>query len=105
MAAGVAVSRSMLLALAVALAGCASVDPYAAPPMAHHLQRDDVLGYCARLFADIDRRIDSLGVRDAEARRSPDFRICVSTALTRRLAACDGRGARASVARQAATAR
>ena len=73
MAAGVAVSRSMLLALAVALAGCATVDPYAVPPMVHHLQRDDVLGYCARLFADIDRRIDSLGVRDAEARRVVGF--------------------------------
>ena len=70
---GLAVSRSWLLALAVALAACASVDPYAAPPMAHNLQREDDVGYCARLFADIDRRIDSLGVRDAEARRVAGF--------------------------------
>ncbi len=41
--------------------------------MVHHLQRDDDVGYCARLFADIDRRIDSLGVRDAEARRIAGF--------------------------------
>ena len=70
---GLAVSRSLLLALAVALAGCATVDPYASPPMAHNLQREDDVGYCARLFADIDRRIELLGVRDAEARRVAGF--------------------------------
>ena len=67
------VSRSLLLALAFALAGCATFDPYASPPMVGNLQRDDVVGYCARLFADIDRRIESLGVRDAEAQRIAGF--------------------------------
>jgi hypothetical protein len=38
-----------------------------------HLQRDDDVGYCARLFAEIDRRIDHLDVRDAEAERVPGF--------------------------------
>ena len=56
-----------------ALVGCASVDPYAAPPMAQNLQREDDVGYCARLFADIDRRVDTLGVRDAEAHRVDGF--------------------------------
>ncbi len=41
--------------------------------MSQYLQRDDDVGYCARLFADIDRRIDSLGVRDAEAHRVAGF--------------------------------
>ncbi len=41
--------------------------------MVHNLQRDDEVGYCARLFADIDRRIESLGVRDAEAPRVAGF--------------------------------
>ena len=41
--------------------------------MSQNLQREDDVGYCARLFADIDRRIDSLGVRDAEAHRVAGF--------------------------------
>ena len=57
----------------LALVGCASVDPYASPPMAQNLQREDDVGYCARLFADIDRRVDTLGVRDAEAHRVNGF--------------------------------
>ena len=56
-----------------ALGGCTTVDPYASPPMAQYLQREDNIGYCARLFADIDRRIDTLGVRDAEAHRVDGF--------------------------------
>ncbi len=59
--------------LLIALGGCANLDPYASTPIAAHLERDDVVGYCARLFADIDRRIDSLAVRDAEATRIPGF--------------------------------
>ncbi len=70
---GFAVSRSWLLVLVVAVAGCATVDPYASQPMAHNLQRDDDVGYCARLFADVDRRIESLGVRDAETKRVAGF--------------------------------
>jgi hypothetical protein len=67
-------SASRIVALlAFALAGCATVDPYASPPMSQNLQREDDIGYCARLFADIDRRIDSLGVRDAEAPRIDGF--------------------------------
>ena len=71
------------LLLVAALAGCASIDPasidpasidpYESEPIARHLQRDDDVGYCARLFADIDRRIDTLERRDAEARRIPGF--------------------------------
>ncbi|MBC8120168.1 MAG: hypothetical protein H7X75_11395, partial [Burkholderiaceae bacterium] len=56
-----------------ALGGCASVDPYSVPPMAVNLERDDAVGYCARLFADIDRRVDALGVRDAESPRIAGF--------------------------------
>jgi len=55
------------------LGGCASVDPYAAAPMVQHLERDDAVGYCARLFADVDRRVDLLGLRDAEAPRVEGF--------------------------------
>jgi hypothetical protein len=66
--------RRVLTAFALAaLAGCATVDPYAVDPVAAHLQRDDAIGYCARLFADIDRRVDTLGVRDVEAQRIAGF--------------------------------
>lgn len=61
-----------LLALA-ALAGCASVDPYAVPPMAEHLQRADSVGDCARLFRAADAQIDAAGVRDASAPRVAGF--------------------------------
>lgn len=68
---------ALLLGVALAaLAGCATTghaDPYAREPMASHLEREGDLGYCARLFADIDRRVDALGVRDAEAPRVPGF--------------------------------
>ena len=62
-----------LALVALTLAGCATVDPYASLPMSRHLQREDDVGYCARLFAEIDHRIDSLGVRDAEAHRVAGF--------------------------------
>ncbi len=69
-----AVSRVLLFGFAfVALGGCATVDLYASPPIARYLEREDNVGYCARLFADIDRRIDTLGVRDAEAHRIAGF--------------------------------
>jgi hypothetical protein len=61
--------RWLLAAALVLIAGCAAVDPYAAPPIAQRLERDDQIGYCARLFADVDRRVDNLGVRDAETER------------------------------------
>ena len=57
----------------LALGGCASVDPYSVPPMSVNLERSDAVGYCARLFADIDRRVDILGVRDAESPRIAGF--------------------------------
>ncbi len=67
-------SKAVQLAFVLlVLAGCATVDPYALPPMAQNLQRDDAVGYCARLFADIDRRVELLGVRDAEAHRIAGF--------------------------------
>jgi hypothetical protein len=55
------------------LAGCASVDPYQRSPMAEKLGRDDDIGYCARLFAEIDRRIEHLDLRDAQEPRIPGF--------------------------------
>jgi hypothetical protein len=68
------VNRVVLIGIVLfALIGCASVDPYASLPMAQNLQREDDVGYCARLFADIDRRVDTLGVRDAEAHRVDGF--------------------------------
>jgi hypothetical protein len=61
------------LASAVLLAGCASIDPYASAPMAAHLQRTDAAGDCARLLHEVDRRVDAVGVRDAQAPRVPGF--------------------------------
>ena len=67
-------SNTAPLALALlVLAGCSTIDPYSSLPMSHNLQREDDVGYCARLFADIDRRIDSLGVRNAETHRIAGF--------------------------------
>ncbi|MDH3461813.1 MAG: hypothetical protein OEM00_12750, partial [Burkholderiaceae bacterium] len=66
--------RLGLLSLAALLtAGCATVNPYAQAPIANHLQRQDAVGDCARLYAQIDSAIDVAGVRDAEARRVPGF--------------------------------
>ena len=71
---GKTIARAIHTATTLAiLGGCVSVDPYSAAPMSQHMQRDDEVGYCARLFADIDRRVDSVGVRDAEARRVSGF--------------------------------
>ncbi len=60
-------------ACVVSLAGCASIDPYAQAPMARHLERSDDVGDCARLFRDLDARIDRAGARDAQAPRVPGF--------------------------------
>jgi len=59
--------------LALALAGCASVDPYARPPISDHLARDDDRGRCARLLREIDAAVDAAGVRDAGAPRVAGF--------------------------------
>ena len=68
-------AASAAVAAAITLGGCATVppDPYLGEPIARHLERNDDIGYCARLFADIDRRVDTLGVRDAEAPRIVGF--------------------------------
>ena len=66
-------STAPLALVLLVLAGCSTIDPYSSLPMSHNLQREDDVGYCARLFADIDRRIDSLGVRDAETHRVAGF--------------------------------
>lgn len=63
----------VLLAAAWLAAGCATVDPYRAPPMATHLQRTDAVGDCARLLRSLDERIDALGVRDAQEPRVTGF--------------------------------
>ncbi len=70
---GISSGAAHVAFIAMMLAGCATVDPYASPPMSQNLQREDDVGYCARLFADVDRRIDALGVRDAEAHRVAGF--------------------------------
>ncbi|MCS7100979.1 MAG: hypothetical protein NZL99_04690, partial [Burkholderiaceae bacterium] len=62
-----------LAAAALLLAGCASVDPYARPPIAEHLLRTDAVGECARLFARIDAAVDAAGRRDALAPRVAGF--------------------------------
>ncbi len=63
----------MLAALLVSLTGCASIDPYTAAPMRDHLERQDQVGACARLFRELDARIDAAGVRDAQAPRVSGF--------------------------------
>ncbi|MGB3430032.1 MAG: hypothetical protein WBA53_17855 [Burkholderiaceae bacterium] len=65
--------RLLALVLILALSGCAAVDPYASEPIATHLLRDDDVGYCARLFADLDRQVDRAEVRDAETHRIDGF--------------------------------
>ncbi|MGH6612037.1 MAG: hypothetical protein ACRECQ_17480 [Burkholderiaceae bacterium] len=67
------IANRWLLCVLALLSGCASFDPYIAPPITHHLERNDDVGYCARLFADVDRRIDTLDVRDAESTRIAGF--------------------------------
>jgi hypothetical protein len=90
------------------LAGCATVDaadPYASEPIARHLEREDDVGYCARLFADIDRRVDALAVRDAEAPRIagyPYLRVDRLAAALAPKAAADGPPRKAWLARLAA---
>ena len=97
-----------MLFAAAALAGCATVvpaDPYASEPIARHLERNDDVGYCARLFADIDRRVDALAVRDAEAPRIAGFpylRVDRLAAALAPKAAADGPPRKAWLARLAA---
>lgn len=90
--------RLLALGLTFALGGCAAVNPYASDPIAAHLQRGDDVGYCARLFADLDRQVDRAAARDAEAHRIDGFPYLrvdrFSAALGARAAAGDAqRGA------------
>ena len=78
--------RWLLSAALLLIAGCAALDPYAAPPIAQRLERDDQIGYCARLFADIDRRVDTLGVRDAETERVAGYPYLRTNRFTAALA-------------------
>ena len=52
---------ALLGLICLALAACASLDPYAQPPVAQRLQRDDAIGDCARLFRASDTAIDAAG--------------------------------------------
>ncbi len=63
----------VLLAVVALLAGCASVDPYARPPIAEHLQRAGAAGDCARLLREVDQRVDAVGTRDAQSPRVAGF--------------------------------
>lgn len=83
----------------LALAGCASPDPYAHAPIAAHLQRDDPIGDCARLFQRIDRAVDAAGVRDAQAPRVRGFPYLRVDRLTASLAPAAERGAADAPAR------
>jgi hypothetical protein len=65
--------RWALLAIALTVTGCATVDPYATAPMSEHVQRSGSVGDCARLFRDADARVDAAGVRDAAAPRVAGF--------------------------------
>ena len=65
--------RSLALGSLLALGGCATIDPYASEPIATHLLRDDDVGYCARLFADIDQQVDRADTRDGETHRIDGF--------------------------------
>lgn len=64
--------RLVMTVAAATLAGCA-VDPYAHAPIARHVERDDDVGACARLFRETDAVIDAQGARDAQAPRVPGF--------------------------------
>lgn len=63
----------LLVAGAFAMAGCASVDPFAHAPMAAHLQRTDGVGDCARLLQALDRQVVAAGARDAQDTVVPGF--------------------------------
>src|SRR5262249_50093614 len=85
-----AVKRALISIAALALAACASVDPYARSPIAAHLKRQDAIGDCARLFERIDHAIDEAGVRDAQAPRVAGFPYLRVDRLTESLAPTTG---------------
>ncbi len=59
----------LALITAAGLSGCASIDPYAYPPVSQHLQQTDTLGECSQLLRDVDQRIDAARARDAQEHR------------------------------------
>jgi hypothetical protein len=65
--------RAGLAGLALALAGCATVDPFAQPPIAAHLQRPDGVGDCARLLRELDRQVVAAAARDVQDSLVPGF--------------------------------
>jgi hypothetical protein len=71
--ASVRVWPTVVLGVALLAGGCATVDPYAQPPIDGHLRSADAVGDCARLLREVDARIDALGVRDAGTPRVPGF--------------------------------
>jgi len=76
--------------ISLALAGCASVDPYAGAPIAAKLKRDDALGDCARLLQRVDRAIETAGVRDVQSAQVRGFPYLRVDRLTARLAPAGG---------------
>lgn len=87
-------TRAFWLLAALALAGCASVDPYGSAPISAHLKRNDAVGECARLFHRLDHAIEQAGVRDAQAPLVDGFPYLRVDRLTARLAS-DARDAEA----------
>ena len=81
-------SLTVLLAT-LALAACASVDPYAKAPIAAHLKRVDAVGDCARLLQRLDQAIDQAGVRDAQSPRVEGFPYLRVDRITARLQPSD----------------
>jgi hypothetical protein len=80
-------SRLAVLGTAAALlAGCASVDPFAQPPMRAHLARSDGVGECARLLRELDGAVLAADARDAQETIVPGFPYLRADRLTESLA-------------------
>jgi len=79
--------RALVAAGALLLAGCATVDPFAQPPMRDHLARADGVGDCARLLRELDRAVVAAGVRDAQDALVPGFPYLRADRLAESLAA------------------
>jgi hypothetical protein len=83
--------RTLALLATLALAACASVDPYGKAPIAAHLRRADAVGECARLLQRLDQAIDLAGVRDVQSPQVEGFPYLRIDRLTARLrSAADG---------------
>jgi hypothetical protein len=82
--------HGLALLATLALAACASTDPYATGPVAAHLQQADSLGDCARLFRRVDQAIEQAGVRDVQAPQVQGFPYLRIDRLAERLAPAGG---------------